>query len=109
MDYMVPTAFMRGEFPMFNVQSYVPIPKAARLKPVARRKYPFDTMKLREMFFVPGKTKNTLTTHACTVGKQLNKRFETRLTYMHRLDGKWVPCEADAPGAKLGIGVWRTK
>lgn len=85
-----------------------PIPAVTR-PPIAarRRKYPFDDMKVGQHFFVPDKTKNTLSTHASTVGKKLGMKFETRLCWMKRVDKEWVPCEETERGAHQGIGVWR--
>lgn len=61
------------------------------------------------MFFIPNKTKNTIGTHASTVGKKLGRKFATRLVYMkgNEQDG-WENCTAQDEGAVLGIGVWRT-
>lgn len=92
---------------MFEVHKNVPQPKAARVTPAPRRKYPFEDMELGDMFFVPYKTKNTLATHASTVGKKLGRKFSTQLIHMVADDGNWELVGADDPGAVLGIGVWR--
>jgi hypothetical protein len=101
----------RGVFPQREEESYmyeiidnVPIPTSIRM---GRRKYPFDTLNVGSMFCIPGKTKNTMGTHASTIGKRLNRRFQTKLIYMTETDMGWMPAEADAKGAELGIGVWR--
>jgi hypothetical protein len=97
--------------PMKNVP--IPSPVAARGDGSnRRRKYPFDTMEVGEMFFVPDRARNNLTTHASAVGRQLERKFATRLTYMKPTgdDGNpWEPCDPDDPDAHLGIGVWRTE
>lgn len=97
---------------MFKPVKNVPLPKAARHAPPARRKYPFDEMDVGMMFFVPNKTKNTLSTHVSTTGKALRRKFETRLTHMRETEkgrGDWRLCKPGDKGATLGIGVWRTK
>lgn len=92
---------------MHEVQKNIPMPKVAKTSPPARRKYPFEDMAVGDMFFVPNKTRNTLTTHVSTVGKSLNRKFTTRLTYMvESLDG-WTQATKDTPNAIQGIGVWR--
>jgi len=94
---------------MFKVQKNIPVPAPiAGPRTVGRRKYPFDQLDVGDMFFVPNKTKNRLTTHASTVGKQLGFSFKTRLTYMKPdTDGDWHPANKDDAGAVMGIGVWR--
>jgi hypothetical protein len=74
-----------------------------------RRKYPFEEMGVGDYFFVPGKTRNTLGTYVCTVGKQLGRKFATRLTYMRRTPEGWERVDADDPGAQIGVWVGRMK
>lgn len=87
----------------------VPIPKTIRPQGGRARKYPFETMEVGEMFFVPNKTRNTMSTHASTVGKKLGKKFATRLTTMVETSTGWKPCAPGYPGAVVGVGVWRVK
>ena len=94
---------------MFAVQKKVPLPQAIRTAAHPRRKYPFEDMEVGDMFFVPNRDKNTLATHASTVGKTLGRRFVTRLTHMAQdINGVWHPVEATHNAAVQGIGVWRT-
>ena len=92
---------------MLTIQKGVPIPKKARIAP--RTKYPFEDMEVGDMFFVPGKVRNTLSTHASTVGKALERKFRTQLCWMTESFEGWKVCEKDVKGAVLGIGVWRDK
>lgn len=92
---------------MFEVRKNVPQPKAARVTPAPRRKYPFEDMDVGDMFFVPEKIKNTLATHASTVGKKLGRKFSTQLVHMKPAKEGWDVCDAGDKGAVLGIGVWR--
>lgn len=94
---------------MHEVQKNIPIPKVMKVTPSTRRKYPFEDMEVGDMFFVPGKSKNTLTTHASTVGKALGRKFITRLTHMVETVEGWQQASADAKNAIQGIGVWRTE
>lgn len=93
---------------MHEVQKNVPVPKVLKASAAVRRKYPFEDMEVGDMFFVPGKNKNTLTTHASTVGKSLKRKFITRLTHMTETVEGWKQATPDTPGAIQGIGVWRT-
>lgn len=92
---------------MLQVFKNVPVPKTLRTTTSTRRKYPFETMEVGDMFFIPERTKNTLATHASTVGRKLNRKFLTKLAYMRMTKEGWKPCDSGAAGAVLGIGVWR--
>lgn len=93
---------------MKEVHKDIPVPKPIKVMPAAKRKYPYETMEIGDMFFVPGKSTNTLMSHASTTGKKLGRKFATRLTYMvESLDG-WKPATPDTPNAVQGVGVWRT-
>lgn len=94
---------------MYAVQENVPIPKVVRNRPPVRRKYPFHTMTVGQMFFVPERTKNTLATHASSVGRKLGRKFLSRLTWMVQQGGAWQPCGEHEIGAVYGIAVWRTE
>lgn len=91
----------------FPVQKHVPIPRKARS--VTRFKYPFREMEIGDMFFVPEMTENTLVQYVSAAGKELGRRFTTRLTYMVLKRKQWVPADANTPGAVQGIGVWRVE
>lgn len=98
---------------MFTVNKNVPIPKAKRsAPPPIRRKYPFNEMTPGAMFFVPGRSKNTLSKHASTMAKKMNKsletkiKFVTRLCFMRETLKGWEPCKEGDNGATQGIGVW---
>jgi hypothetical protein len=94
---------------MIPIQSGVQLPKMTRSAPPARRRYPFAEMDVGDMFFVPNRTKNTLATHASTVGKRMGRKFVTRMTYMVEQDGVWHSAAPEVNGAVLGIGVWRSQ
>lgn len=94
---------------MYALQKDVPIPRIMRAPTTVRRKYPFEDMKVGDMFFAEGKTKNTLGTHATTVAKQLGHKYATRLTFMKKVKGQWVPCDPTDKNAVQGVGVWRTE
>ena len=104
--YMVPNIIREPQ--MYDLQKNVPIPKVISSGP-RKRKYPFDTAEIGEMFFIPDKTKNTIGAHVSAVSKQLNREFVTRLCYMRKGKQGWEPCEPSDKGATMGVGVWRTK
>lgn len=93
---------------MHEVYKNVPIPKAARTGPATHRVYPFEEMEVGDMFFVPNKTKNTLTSRTSTAGKTLGRTFVTRMIFMVDTEDGWEPCDSRDEGAVRGIGVWRT-
>lgn len=87
-----------------------PVARIARSNLGSCRKYPFETMDVGDMFFVPNRNRNTMTTLVCTTGKRLERKFVSRMVYMRDLgDSQWTTCAPAAVGATLGIGVWRTK
>lgn len=92
---------------MYTIQDNVPKPKAHRPKGTTRRKYPFDQLEVGQMFFVPNRIKNTLTSHASTTGKDLGRKFSTMLTHMRVVDGKWQACEEGDENAVMGVAVYR--
>jgi hypothetical protein len=94
---------------MHDIQRNVPIPKTHRPEGSVRRKYPFEDLEVGDMFFVPGKTKNTLMSHVSTVGKRLRRKFITRMTFMIETQRGWKQVKPDTEGAIQGIGVWRVK
>lgn len=92
---------------MHEVQRNVPLPKVVKTE--GRRKYPFEDMAVGDMFFVPGKTKNTLTAITSTAGRKLKRKFTTRLCYMVETRDGWKQAAPTAKNAVLGVGVWRVK
>lgn len=93
----------------FSIQKHVPIPTPVRSVSPARRKYPFAEMDVGDCFFIPNKSKNTISTHTSTMSKQLNCKFTTRMVYLKQVADEWVLAEKGEEGASLGIGVWRTE
>lgn len=87
----------------------LPVPEKENLRGRPRR-YPFDRMKVGEMFFLPGAEKRRygMITTARHAGEKLNREFSVRVVHMtDSLDGPQIAAE-DTPGAVLGLGVWRT-
>lgn len=82
------------------------LPKPEPVRHAGHPKWPWATMKVGEMFFVPDKERNTMTALAWSSGKRLGRKFSTRMVHMRKgqiVDGtinyKVKPT--------LGIGVWR--
>lgn len=94
---------------MHKIQKKIPVPKTFRPRSSIHRKYPFEEMQIGDMFFVPEKTRNTLAPHASTMGKELSRKFVTRLLFMSKKNGDWEACDPNDKGAVLGVGVWRIK
>lgn len=93
---------------MFQLQCNVPKPGTIRPNARGRRKkYPFESMNVGDMFFIPDRKKNTFGTHVTMVSKQLGRQFSTRLCYMKPNGKGWALCEPSEEGAVLGVGVWR--
>lgn len=89
----------------YSIQQRVPLPQPKIT--VSRRKYPLDLMEVGDMFFVPDLEKNTLVSYVSAVGRELGKSFTTRLLWMVKRKGQWVPATAETPKAVRGVGVWR--
>lgn len=93
----------------------IPIVKGAALPKPAyngrKTRYPFETMEVGDMFFLPDRTTNSFATYVSLQGRKLNRRFRTRFMHMHRdtPEAAWQECEKDAPGACQGVGVWRVE
>ena len=78
---------------MFEIVKDVPLPTKSA-SPAKASKYPFADMVVGDMFFIPGKTKNTFAAHASAVGKRMKMKFVTRIVTI---------------GTETGIGCWRTE
>lgn len=91
---------------MHEVQRGVTIPNVTK---AVRRKYPFDSMAVGDMFFVPGKAKNTLTAITSATGRKLKRKFTTRLCFMVETRDGWKPAAEGAKNAIQGVGIWRVK
>jgi len=76
---------------MFDVRKDVPIPVATREGFSKPSKYPFATMEVSDMFFVPN-AKKSFSSLASAAGKRLNRKFSTR---------------AVTDDGVSGIGCWR--
>lgn len=94
---------------MFNVLDNVPMPKTSRVNGQGKSKYPYSSLKVGQMFFIPNKPKNTMATSASTAGKQLGRKFSTRLIRMKETVEGWKPAQPNEDGAVIGVGVWRTE
>ena len=95
---------------MLQLQRNVPPPAAPQRQTIdGRRKYPFETMQVNDFFFVAGKRRNSIRTYFATAGKKHGITLKSQLIHARKDDdGQWKMCDADAPGAKVGVGVWRT-
>lgn len=100
---------------MFTLQRNIPVPSTGVSNKSGRaRLYPFADMDVNDMFFVPNRKRNNITSHASSIGKKLGRKFATRMVYMREIDDGeggtyWEMCRSSDEGAVSGIGVWRTE
>lgn len=80
----------------------------ARRKSLREYKYPFATMEVGEMFFIPEGGKGVVN-QASAAGKELGRKFATRVLFMRRKGRSWEVCTSDMPDGQQGVGVWRMK
>lgn len=78
---------------MFEVRSNIPMPAATREGFSKPSKYPFATMEVGDMFFVPG-AKKSFSSLASAAGKRLSRKFSTRVV---------------TDNGTEGIGCWRVE
>lgn len=95
---------------MYEVQDGVPIPEINRAPQGARRKYPIETMKIGDMFFVEGRSSKSVSAYISRISKDVTGKFSARHCWMAKDgDGKWQLSTQDAAEAKEGTGVWRVE
>jgi hypothetical protein len=94
---------------MLQLQRNVPPPVARLSATDKRKKYPFETMRVDDFFFVEGKQRNSIRTYFSTAGAKHGITLKSQLIHarLNELE-QWEPCPEDAPGATIGVGVWRT-
>jgi len=92
----------------FQILKNIPTPKTIRTLTPREPRYPFAQMEVGDSFFVPNKTKNTLTTYASEQGRALKRKFLTKLTYMVNVEGDWELADEGDDDAVMGILVKRT-
>jgi hypothetical protein len=96
---------------MLNVQGGVPLPEINRAPKKPRRKYPLDTMKVGDMFFVEGRTSKSVSAYISRIAAGGTGKFSARHCWMAKYnieDGwEWRICEPTTLGAVEGTGVWR--
>ena len=93
---------------MLQLQSNVPLPDGSRARG-PRKKYPVERMNIGDFFFVPNKRHSSIRSYFSTLGTQNNIKLKSEQIHARRENDAWVQCEATAPGAVSGVGVWRTE
>ncbi len=78
---------------MFEVRKGIPVPEATREGFTKPSKYPFTTMEVGDMFFVPA-AKKSFSSLVSAYGKKTGRKFTTRTV---------------EDNSVIGIGVWRTE
>lgn len=97
---------------MLSVQAGVPLPDVNRAPKNTRRRYPVDTMKVGEMFFMPGRSTKSVSAYISRITKNLPGKFSARHCWMIPVGMKgservWEMAEQGVDGAEEGTGVWR--
>ena len=92
---------------VIKVQSDWPLPAINRAP--KQCKYPIETMKVGEMFFIPGRSSKSMGAYISRMSKPLTgKKFTTRHAWAaQRQNGSWHEVPATHKGAVEGAGVWR--
>lgn len=96
---------------MFKVQAGVPLPEINRSAKTPRRKYPFETMAVEDMFFIPGKSCKSVSAYVSRATKDVPGKWSARQCWMwqDQRTGDWRDCTPSAAGAVQGTGVWRVE
>lgn len=88
--------------------------QAIKRPPISRRrsippKYPFATMEVGQMFFIPNKERNTIGSYVSTRGKELGRKFSTQMMELEKqADGTWaLPSKPGSKKAVRGVAVFR--
>ena len=95
---------------MYVVQQGVPRPDATRRGvPGKRRKYPFDTMRVDDFFFVPleAATSKSISAYVSRTTKDIPGKFSTQHAWAVKDGEGYKLVEAGTAGAIEGTGVWR--
>ncbi len=93
---------------MIETQANVQQPPK-RLRGRRTKKYPYETMEIGEMFFVPLGKVNSITSYSATQGGRMRRKFSTRQCWMRESMEGWVASSEGIAGAVPGVGVWRVE
>ena len=93
-----------------KVKAGAKLPTREESRYVTPRKYPFDTIKIGESFFVVDKTATDFSTYAGRQGKLLGRKFRTQTMVMRQdlSTNEWEPCKPGMVGSRQGTAVTRT-
>lgn len=102
-----PTPVPTPEVPV-KLLTGIPIPEGPSGN---RNKFPFETMDLGAMFFVPNRSAEKFAPYAAKYSRKFTpKKFVARDITMKAgtEPGDFTPCDAKDPKAIVGCGCWRT-
>lgn len=89
------------------METYVrPIARKSRLSRRAP-KYPFATIMVGAMFFIPDKEPRQFHATSSRQGRALGRKFTVRGMFARDSLEGWVECGQGALGATWGAGIWR--
>lgn len=88
----------------------VQLPEPAKAGGV-RAKYPFKTMTVGEIIFIPDKTTRQLSAYVAQRGRELNRKFRSQKAVMRQdlQTNEWELCKPGAAGARNGVAICRIK
>ncbi len=84
---------------MLSVNRKTAMPLIKRPREGVPRVYPWLTMEVGDMFFIPDRDRNTFSPYASEMGSKLKMKFRTRLCWAEDTGESWEVCEPDTPGA----------
>lgn len=94
----------------YRVKKGVKLPEPAKAGG-ARTKYPFKTMDVGELIFIPDKTSRQLSAYVAQRGRELQRKFRTQKAVMRQdlQSNEWEPCKPGAAGARNGVAICRIR
>lgn len=95
-------------------QKGIPVWPVDRAPKNPNRKYPFPTLEVGDMIFIPGAITKKMSAYVSKETKDLPGKFVTRHGWMRAVGMKggkrvWEECKPADDGAEEGTGVWRTE
>lgn len=93
----------------FKVKKGVVLPSPDRTGKGKPRKYPFDSLEVNEICFIPDTTTYKISSYVGRRGRELNKKFTTQMATMRQdlQTNEWELCKPGAVGSKRGVAVCR--
>lgn len=93
----------------FDIRKGISKPATSVRPPPPKREsvYPFEKMAVGDCFLIPHKDKNNMSSLIYAKGKELGRRFSSRLVWMVKFEDGWDIVEEGTANAVKGVGIWR--